>query len=496
MASRRYKDTHSVRISLYDYPHNRTEGTSKDAYFKNCYPERYIGGQLNSQEANRYYLTKRPGLGTATHAHASGTGRGMYIWQNNLYYVIGSDLYKNGTDIGNLNAGTNMCYFEIMGGGSTSEKLIIVDNQNVFSVESDDTVTQHAVGGEEPEAQIGTVAGGVANLDGYLFICDTDGKILHNDDQNETAANVDWGDASIISANVYADQLKGIVRHLNYIVAIGEWSTEFFYNAGNTTGSVLDRAEGTVIRYGTANFDTVWQDENIVVWVARSRDGGHVVLTLDGLTPKIVSTKPIERILNEESDITDAYAYGIRIEGHIFYILNLPNADKTLVFSLTDNMWSEWTTQESATEKMWQMVSMRGDVNSSGATVFYGLHVSNGDVYPFDPDNYQDNSEDIKVKVVTDKIDFGTNQIKQLYRLYLLGDRTTASSTVSLRWTDDDYQNWSNSYDSDLQYTPQWGPLGSFSRRAFELTHEDNQPLRWEALECILRVGSFAQGRL
>jgi len=382
-----------------------------------------------------------------------------------------------------------------MGGSSSSQKLLLLAGQDVYTIVAAGTVTIHS-GGTQAEAQVATVAGGIASLDGYAFVCDTTGKILHNNTQNDTVANMSWSNANIISANVYSDGMKGVARHLNYIVGFGEWSTEFFYNAGNTSGSILSRAEGTVIRYGTPNFATLWQDENVIVWLARSRDGGNCVMALDGLTPKIISTKAIDRMLNAYK-VSDAYGYGARIAGHVFYFLTLPTADKTLVFSLTDNMWHEWTTYTGSAETYFKLQDLKGYIDSNGIVSYLGLHISDGCIYPIDTDNYQDTGQAIKMKLVTDKIDFQTNQRKFLPHLHLLCtliDNSTAVN-ISMRHTDDDYKNWYTDEDKDLRYIPTWKALGSFNRRAFEFTFIDNFPLRIESLEFGLKLGTYAQGR-
>lgn len=487
-----------IRVPLYDYPHTRETSTAKDSYFKNCYPERLRAGD---EQNPRFYVVKRPGIGASVHTQASGEGRGAYVWKGDYYYVVGNKLYKNGSALSvTLTTSTGRVYFEAMSGGSASEKLFLLEGQEVYSIVSAGTVTKHTAASGVPKDQVGTVAGGICNLDGYIFICDTDGKILHNDTQNDPTANMDWGNASIISANVYSDGLKGITRHLNYIVAFGEWSTEFFYNAGNPSPSILSRAEGTVLRYGTTNFATVWQDESIICWVARSKDGGNCVMLLEGLTPKIISTKPIERILNEATDMDEAYAYGIRIAGHVFYIINLPTTDKTLVFSLTDQVWCEWTSYNGATEGYFEWADIKGYTDTSGNTNFRALHATNGDVHSFDIEEYDDNGETIYVKIVTDKIDMGTQQRKFLSRLTILGDLATGDSAVNigLRWTDDDYKNWNDSSPKtrDMRYIPYYTALGSFSRRAFEITFENDAPMRIEALELGIKLGSYAQGRL
>ena len=85
------------------------------------------------------------------------------------------------------------------------------------------------------------------------------------------------------------DQGIALARHLNYIVAFNEWSTEFFFNAGNASGSVLDPVEGIAIRYGCANGKTVWSGENTIIWLAQGRSGGKSVMMFEGNDLKTIS---------------------------------------------------------------------------------------------------------------------------------------------------------------------------------------------------------------
>ena len=52
--------------------------------------------------------------------------------------------------------------------------------------------------------------------------------------------------------------------------------------------------------------------------------GGRAVWMLDGFVPKKVSDEYIERILDAEGDaLVDATGFGLRTNGHFFYVINL-----------------------------------------------------------------------------------------------------------------------------------------------------------------------------
>ena len=59
-----------------------------------------------------------------------------------------------------------------------------------------------------------------------------------------------------------------------------------------------------------------------------------------------------------------------------------------------------------------------------------------------------------------------------------------------ISWSDDDYQTWTTTRQIDLSSTfPNVARLGSFRRRTFKLVHEDNYPLRLEALDITYTEG-------
>ena len=72
-----------------------------------------------------------------------------------------------------------------------------------------------------------------------------------------------------------------------------------------------------------------------------------------------------------------------------------------------------------------------------------------------------------------------------------VGDRYSTSNSVTLNWSDDDYQTWSN--DKTISLTddlPDFKRLGSFRRRAFKIRHSSDNPLRLESLEVEYTEGT------
>lgn len=116
------------------------------------------------------------------------------------------------------------------------------------------------------------------------------------------------------------------------------------------------------------------------------------------------------------------------------------------------------------------------------------LDKSNGNVYSFDASLYDDNSVPINVESRTQIIDDETIVNKFQGRMAIIGDRN--STTIIARWSDDDYQTYSQYqtiYLNDEQ--PELRRIGRFRRRSFHVRHTDNSKLRLVGIEPVIKGG-------
>jgi hypothetical protein len=93
--------------------------------------------------------------------------------------------------------------------------------------------------------------------------------------------------------------------------------------------------------------------------------------------------------------------------------------------------------------------------------------------------------------VITDQIDFDSYNQKSMGNLTIWADKPSSTASVTVYWSDDDYQNYNSGVSVDLyQERPNLNRLGRFRRRAFKLTYAANQPLRLKGLEVDVNMGS------
>lgn len=399
---------------------------------------------------------------------AKGYTNSAGAWESSTDYAIGQQIA--------VTVGSVQYLFAVSVGGTTGS------SQPAWSVTLgqstvDNTVTWSCLGEFRDDSPPKYHKPSLAFLDGALYL------ILRKVDGNESAdiynSDVDnpysWNPINYIVAEQFPDNLRALARQNNMLVAFGDDSTEFFYDAGNVAGSPLARNTSYTLQVGIAAPDAIYQNEKFCLFVGQSQSGGRAAWLLDGFVPKKVSDEYIERILDAEgTDIIDATGYGLRTNGHLFYVINLTT--KTLVYDLEERMWHEWSGID--------CVAMTDD--DSGKAILQ--HATNGKLYYLDPTIGTDDGENILMEVFTTKYDFDTMNIKGMQSLNIVSDRVGTDTTIDIRWSDDDYRTWSDW--RTLNFNPRafFCGLGSFRRRAFNIQYSGGLPARFEALEFDLRL--------
>ena len=266
------------------------------------------------------------------------------------------------------------------------------------------TITIGAPGGSGTQAYAdctlngfpsGSMVPGTAYFDTYVFVMTEDGKIWNSQPNDPTK----WDALDFITAEAEPDKGVALAKHFNYLVAFGQWSTEFFYDAGNATGSPLLPNQTMRIEFGCANGDSVVEMQQTVVWVAVGRNTGRTVLMLDGTRPVQISDVSVERILNQ-SNLENVRAYSLKISGHYFYVLNLLDDDLTLVCDIKSKQWCIWTSYVNGQETI-----LDGVFYTSYKNEGYALDNIDGKLYNISEHTYTDEAGPIQFRIRTPLLD-------------------------------------------------------------------------------------------
>lgn len=522
------------RMSLATTLMYRSAARDKDARLINCFQES-IKNELN--ESKKVHVVKRPGLTRSIQVVVGGgEARGLQYWNSKYYSVIGGNLYEDSTVKQALATSTGQCGFEIYETGGV-EYLFVCDGTNAYTITTAGVITQvnqtysawaaltnYSIGdrviptvtngyyyqvttdaGSSAAGQptwpttIGAtvVDGGITwtcsgtyggfptphvptpkYIDGYMFLPKANSLDIYNSDVDNIYG---WSGSSFISAEMWSDNVVGLVRQNNQLLALGSISGEFFYDSANASGSPLNRNEGVVMQMGSVAPLCHFENERFCIFIGQSDSGGRAVWLLEGFQPKKASTEAIERLLDAEGTaLTTTHGYGLRTKGHLFFVVHLTST--TLVFDVEERVWHEWGSNTNGTNGAFQYDYITDIGNGKSAL----LHESDGYIYILDPAVFTDNGTAILADIYTNKYDGSTMNRKFMSNATVVGDQ---GSTYSIRWSDDDYVTWCAEKTLGVTF-PWFARLGSFRRRAFNIKHSANEDFRAEFLEFEVDVGT------
>lgn len=206
-----------------------------------------------------------------------------------------------------------------------------------FTFTVDGTETTPATGTITATSGRNTVPG-IAYIDGYFVVMDVNG-VIYNSALNDPSA---WSALDYLTAQAETGAGKFLGRSQSYVVAFKEWSTEFFYNAGNEIGSPLSPVPNAFTQVGCASGESVAKVDGNLAWISQTREKGRSVHVMQGMQQAKVSTADVERILNAD-DLATVRAFGIKLDGHPLYLVTLVSSDITLVYDFAAQSWARWS---------------------------------------------------------------------------------------------------------------------------------------------------------
>lgn len=338
-----------------------------------------------------------------------------------------------------------------------------------------------------------TLVPGVVFLDNYFFVGGATSNNIYCSFNGDPAS---WN--ALCTVNFYQtdDYLVGITRHLNYLVAFGKKSIQFFYDTGTGTNTLnpLAPIPSYSLEIGCINADSIASQDNTTIWVGYSKTQGKGVYLLDGVSPVKVSTSSIDKIL-DSSSYSKVTSYLYKFWGHGVYVLTLHDLSLTLVYDTSTKMWSQWTQYAQSYDSnpgQYFESYFRGTLCAEINNQLFVLDDDSATLYNLNNNIYQDVGQPIYCRSVTELHDFGSTKQKFFGRSEIVGDKYAPPGVNygQLSYTSNDYVSFSTPRQIDLGAPrSQIYQCANDRRRAWQFVCTDNLPIRLECLEIDYRQG-------
>jgi len=291
----------------------------------------------------------------------------------------------------------------------------------------------------------------------------------------------------------YPDDLISLIVVHREIWLLGRLTSEIWFNAGNPTFP-FSIVQGVFLQFGCIAPYSVVRHGLEIFWLHQDKDGKALVMMGVSYQAKTISTYAVEQAIQTYAKIDDAIGMTYQIQGHVFYVLTFPSADKTWVFDKEEALWHElaWIDNNG--------IEHRHRANCMAFA--YGKNLAgdwqNGNLYQVDPKNFTDNGDKVirrrsfqtlgneskRTQYKSFAADMGVGEGAQLISgsfnndfnddFDILSD-DQSDLQVFLRWSDDRGKTWSNPMGQTLgakgEYSaiPAWNRLGMGRNRVFEL---------------------------
>ena len=278
-----------------------------------------------------------------------------------------------------------------------------------------------------------------------------------------------------------ADNIQCLAAIHGELWLVGELTTEIWTNSG-AADFTFGRIQGAFIDHGcVAPYSLAHQDVSLF-WLTQDRQGKAIVAMSSGYAVDRVSTHAIEQDIQGYTTISDAIGYCHQIDGHAFYILTFPSANKTWAYELATRQWHERGSLDA-----------NGNLNRHRGNCFafaYGQgHVGdfqNGRLYIFDANYYRDGDAPIpRIRSFPHLIQDGnlveyTRFVADIEVGQSPGTTASDPPLISLRWSDTRGATYGNPVTQSMGATgeyyvsPAWRRLGYARDRIFELSWSED----------------------
>lgn len=334
-----------------------------------------------------FTIYPRPGLKLLAKCPSFGIGRCIYCdTQGNLYEVAGQIVYYidpsfNYTAIGQIALGTTIA--SMSDNGTT---ILLIDGTTAgYTID----IQSKAFA---PISDPAFYGGNIVSFVRTVFVINRPGtREFYISGSNA----ITWDALDFGEKTSSADNLVAAPALNDQIWLLGTKKGEVWYFSGDVNFP-FQQLPNVIIEHGVAATYSIAQSDKFLFWLTQDKDGKPWVARggSDYSVTKI-STFAMDNEIRTYTRWSDAVGYCYQINGHLFYQLDFPSANKSWVYDLTlaasGNEWNQYSSID--------VNGTRNRLNGFLSAYAYNTNVmvdwKTGDLYSFDPDTFTDNGQPV-----------------------------------------------------------------------------------------------------
>jgi len=254
-----------------------------------------------------------------------------------------------------------------------------------------------------------------------------------------------------------ADPIVTLIVVHREIWLVGSLTTEIWVDTG-AADFTFQPMQGAFIEHGCSAKNSIARQDLSTFWLSQDRAGFSIIVQGAGYAAKRISTHAIEADIASYARIDDAIGYCYEFQGHAFYVLTFPTADKSWAYEIGTGQWHQLAYSDA-----------NGNLRRHRANCCafaYGKNVvgdwQNGQLYALDPNVFTDNGTpivrirsfphmlddgkrvtynlftcDIQVGTIEAPVITGADFQNDFNNDFGPADITRGAPLLSLRWSDD-----------------------------------------------------------
>jgi hypothetical protein len=343
----------------------------------------------------------------------------------------------------------------------------------------------------------------VEYIDGY-FIVNVPNTITYRISHLFDGSTWDALDYQSKSGSV--DNIAAILSFSGYLALIGDTnSVEIWGDSGNAQFPFA-RVSGQSLNVGA---EAAWSVQKLttgaVIWLMNSSNGGRQIVQSMGGAPQRISNHAMEYAMKGYAVADDAISSTYIEDGHEFYRIDFPTANRTWEYDATSGVWVELgvLTPE---DEVYGCDSGRYRVHvtwPSGTAMDLVGDYQTGNIYQVDPTFLDDNGTDIPVMRIAPHINTGLEWMSApAFALdcelgtvdpSLLGpDGKPLIPTVSFYYSNDGARTWTNGGAASLGRVGEYEGTYLTSTEQFDVTPDSQtNPQVFEPRPLWSGLGAF-----